>query len=119
MLCSYADIEHISPEPNSSINADIQRLLHELYCEYQSVLFGKLEVHDENSFSQTWGPFGLFCLDMTENRSNSSEKWISESQWEKLLEFTTENIQIKTLLIGSSVPFVDDSIDDALEKVFI
>lgn len=96
----------------------VNQLLFELFLEYQMQLVG-FDIKNVNlnevkiDFSQRWNSIGLFCIGIS-----LSLPMIDKEQLSRLAKFFQDE-NLVTAVIACPVPFVDDSMEDAAEKVYI
>jgi hypothetical protein len=110
----------------------LRTLVQQVYREYQRQLWDPEGVADGASLGcsdsdgngewhfQSWGPVGVFCMDVKETKlwkgrtgeKDSDSALISEAQWRCFSEAMNSE-EIQTLIVCCELPFVDDSIGDA------
>ena len=132
-----SDVAFAASSISGTSKRTLRRLVEQVYREYQRQLWDPEGVADAAQFGcsstnsgnngewhfHTWGPVGVFCMDVKETRlwkgrtgaMDSDTALINDQQW-KCFGDALGMKAISTLVVCCEVPFVDDSIGDARYK---
>ena len=110
---------HQNATKDANVDSILHTLIDEVYEEYQLALLLPEARRNLDHWSCTWSNVALFALNGKRRRSsglsNPRDPFLTQEQWTDLNDVLS-NVALEHLVVASTYPFVDDSMDDAQLK---